>query len=160
MMNCLNRQKKSRQPFRSFLRGLRRRLMQMTTLLVAITHPTQAAIRNTIIGSFIWYMGGLSYFLAFADFTVPMYKKMYWIWAMGKDPLFILSIYSLLPKYRKQIFPILFFSLTRFTWEIIAQASGQDANRAMVVDYMFWIVLSIISLQLINTLRNSWSQNS
>src|SRR3954462_11513166 len=110
MMSRPNLLKKSRQPFRSFLKGLIRKLMQMMTRLEAITRPTQAVIRNTIIGSFIWYMGVLSYFLAFADFTVPMYKKMYWIWSMGKDPLFILSIYSLLPKYRKQIFPILFFS--------------------------------------------------
>lgn len=145
-------------------------------VMAAITRP---AIRESHRAAFLclsWYMGGLLIFFAMADWTIKGWTESYWIWTMAKDFWFVLALYCLVGYIQKLIkdhdlkikypirpvdlFPILFFTVIRTIWEIIAQAFNKDINNSMVLDYMFYILLSIAILNLLNQLRNQWKRQN
>ena len=116
-------------------------------------------LKIVITTAFVWYLGGIMFFLLCADFdSNALDVKLYWLWAQGKDPLFIYTIYLLSPKYRNEIYPILFFSLIRFLWEIVAQTATQDVNSIVIVDYLFYLTLFITVMRLFKRLRNEWKK--
>jgi hypothetical protein len=127
---------------------------------VATTRPATPENRNAVKASFVWYMGGLLVFFSMADWGVKGWTESYWIWTMAKDTIFIFALWSVCEKYRKQIFPILFYSIIRTVWEIIAQGFNKDVNNSMVLDYMFYIILSIVILNLLTQLKKEWNRNS
>lgn len=131
----------------------------MVAVGVIIRQNLQAN-HKTLKAAFGIYMGGLLVFFAMADFSVAEWRKAYYIWAMLKDVGFILTIYQLIPKFRKEIYPVLFFSLIRFTWEVISAATMKDVNHIMIVDYLFYLTLFITVAKLLNRLKKEWQELS
>lgn len=116
--------------------------------------------RNKIVAASVgFYVAGLLLFFAMADWERPGWTESYWMWTMAKDTLFLTAIYLSNPKNRRIIFPILLFSIFRSVWEIIAQCFNKDANSTRVVDFLFYILLSISLTQiLIPHLTRLWSK--
>jgi hypothetical protein len=139
-----------------------------------IIRPAARESHRAVFVCFTWYMGGLLIFFAMANWTVRGWTESYWIWTMAKDFWYTLTVYCLVGFIQKLIkdhdlkikfpinaidlLPILFFTVIRTIWEIIAQVFNKDINNSMVLDYMFYVLLSIVILNLLNQLRKEWNQ--
>jgi hypothetical protein len=121
----------------------------------AITQKLRT-FRSELPASIYFYIGGCLFFLAFAKFGMAGWKKVYYVWSFSKDFLFIYTIYLLKPKLKSDLSPILFFAAIRCIWEIIATSTDLQVNSKIIVDYLFYLLVTILILQLINRLRKKW----
>lgn len=95
-----------------------------------------------------YYVGGLLFMTAYADWSKEIWESIYYVWQRGKDTLAIaFMILVSREKYKKVLRPTLAVSLTLLAWEIIASASNADVNSLMIVDYIFLMCLAIVIYQ-------------
>lgn len=66
------------------------------------------------------YLVGMLFFLCYANFDEDGdWDKLYYVWDMSKDSLFLLGLNFALKEFRPVIMPVLIFSILRLCWEII-----------------------------------------
>lgn len=93
--------------------------------------------------SIMWYLLGLLLFYHMADFSNPVWGHLYYVWDKGKDVLLLVALAGLAPKHRKQILPVIIFSIIRLLWEVAAWLINQNINGSKVIDYLFLLCLVV-----------------
>ena len=92
--------------------------------------------------SIMWYLLGLLLFYHMADFGKPFWGHLYYVWDKGKDVLLLVTLAGLAPRHRKQILPVIIFSIIRFLWEVATWIISTDINGSRVIDYLFLLCLA------------------
>lgn len=145
---------REKQPMKQLLKVIQ----TLTAAMAAITRPAAPANLKGVKIALVWYMSGLLLFFSSADWSVTGWTAGYWIWTMIKDTLFLYAALTAIPNLRNTVYPIFFYSIIRSVWEIIAQTLNKDINDSMVLDYMFYIILTITVYNLAKNIVNQWKK--
>ncbi len=120
--------------------------------------PAAPVNRKHLYAALIYYMGGMLVFYAAADFDKVGWVKAWWIWCMTKETVFVAALYLILKPYRRVIYPVLYFSVIRSVWEIVAQLWDQDINNTHIINALFYILCMITIGRLAKDLKNQWAK--
>lgn len=98
-------------------------------------------------------MTGLLIFHTKADFSNPIWAKTYYSWQKTSDCLYLLTLYYLVPKYRKLLAPIVYYSIIRLCFQIIGFFRKTGQNEQYIVTTLYLIALTIVAYLTIKQLQ-------
>lgn len=110
-------------------------------------HPRNRRENLSIDFLILFFMGGIIVFYGFADWDIPIWNYIYYVWNKTEDTVAFACIYLIAPtRYKNLIAPVLMFCIARMLWEILALLLGQDVNSILLTDYMFALTVLIVSV--------------